>query len=356
VDAEEHAIEVQLPFIQTVLPGAKVLPVLVRDLPLSACESLARSIAQALRGRRALLVASSDMSHYPSDEGARRADGEMLRIVSRFDAGRVLRLESELRGRGIPGLACSLCGASALAVVMMASKALGADRAAVLPYANSGEVSGDRSRVVGYGAALFLRPAATSNQGGASVDSENIHFTPAQRKALFRIARESIHAALAGERPPESGPLEGPLALPRGVFVTLTHDGRLRGCIGHFEPDLPLAEIVAQMAAAAATQDYRFAADPVTEAEMGKVDIKISILSPLRKIRSVEEIEVGKHGIWVRSGSRSGTYLPEVATELGWNREQFLTRCCEEKAGLAPDAWKKGADIYIYTSQVLSEK
>ena len=110
------------------------------------------------------------------------------------------------------------------------------------------------------------------------------------------------------------------------------------------------------MAVAAATQDYRFAHDPVTEREMKDVDIKISILSPLKQIDSIEQIEIGKHGIWVRQGNQSGTYLPEVATDMGWTREQFLESCCAEKAGLSPDAWKEGADIYVYTSQVLKEK
>jgi AmmeMemoRadiSam system protein A len=188
------------------------------------------------------------------------------------------------------------------------------------------------------------------------VEMESIKFSAEEKKTLFRVARQSILAALDEQRPPEFSIEEPNLLVKRGVFVTLENRGRLRGCIGHFEPDLPLFEIVSQMAVAAATQDYRFAHDPVTEREMKDLDIKISILSPLKQIDSIEQIEIGKHGIWVRQGNQSGTYLPEVATDMGWTREQFLESCCVEKAGLSPDAWKEGADIYVYTSQVLKEK
>jgi AmmeMemoRadiSam system protein A len=241
--------------------------------------------------------------------------------------------------------------------VMLAAKALGAGKALLLPYANSGDAGGAKDRVVGYGAAAFINMQTGANSKGVnSVEVADIQFSPEEHRKLFSIARESIAAALSGERPREFEITESNLLLKRGVFVTLTRRDRLRGCIGHFEPDMPLNEIVAQMAVAAATQDHRFLDNPITQAEMKEIDVKISILSPLRKIQSIEEIEIGKHGIWVRMGGKSGTYLPEVATDMGWNRIQFLESCCEEKAGLPADAWKDGADIYIYSSQILKEK
>ena len=183
-----------------------------------------------------------------------------------------------------------------------------------------------------------------------------VDFSEGEKKKLFDIARGSIVSALKRERLPEFSVDEPNLLIKRGVFVTLMNHGRLRGCIGHFAPDLPLWEIVSQMAVAAATQDYRFAYNPVTLEEMEQIDVKISVLSTLKKVDSVEEIEVGKHGIWVRGEGKSGTYLPEVATEMGWDRIEFLEHCCVEKAGLSQDAWKKGADVYVYTSQILDEK
>jgi AmmeMemoRadiSam system protein A len=184
---------------------------------------------------------------------------------------------------------------------------------------------------------------------------DTIPFTQEETAMLFRIARESIAGALAGKPEPAPTVTEPNLLVKRGVFVTLTNQGRLRGCIGHFGQDTPLYEIVAEMASAAATQDYRFMYDPVTPKEMEVMDIKISVLSDLRKIRSIDEIEIGKHGIWIRQGSRSGTYLPEVATEMGWDREEFVEHCCLEKAGLPADAYKKGAEMLVYTSQILEE-
>ena len=110
------------------------------------------------------------------------------------------------------------------------------------------------------------------------------------------------------------------------------------------------------MAGAAATQDYRFMYDPVTSEEMKDIQIKISVLSELQRIQSIEEVEVGVHGIWIKQGNKGGTYLPEVATELGWDRETFVEHCCVEKAGLPSGAWKKDAELYVYTSQILTEK
>ena len=186
--------------------------------------------------------------------------------------------------------------------------------------------------------------------------TKDIAFSADEKAKLFRIARETVLAALKGERMPEFTVSEPNLLVKRGVFVTLTNHERLRGCIGHFGADFPLYQIVAEMARAAAVEDYRFAGDPVTVEEMKDVTIKISVLSEMEKIRSVDQIEVGKHGIYVRQGNRGGTYLPEVAVDMGWDRTEFLEHCCLEKAGLPADAWKKGAEIYIYSSQVLSEE
>ena len=185
---------------------------------------------------------------------------------------------------------------------------------------------------------------------------EDIPFTKEEIDQLFQVARESILSALKGERQP-TWHIDSPhLNLKRGVFVTLTNKGMLRGCIGHFGQDLPIWQIAQQMAIAAATEDYRFAYNPVTIKEMVQIDIKISILSDLVKVDSYKDIEVGKHGVWVKMGGRSGTYLPEVATEQGWNRTQMLESLCAEKTGIPRDAYKGDAELYIYTSQILKEQ
>jgi AmmeMemoRadiSam system protein B/AmmeMemoRadiSam system protein A len=357
---QEHSTEVQLPFLQTVLPGVPVVPLVIGQVSLKTAESIAKAVATAIKGKRVLLVASSDMSHYPSDRDARAVDSQIIEAVSQFNPEKVLSLSETLPRKGYRNLDCALCGSSALVTVMLAAKAMGADGVTVMPYANSGDVTGDKGRVIGYGAAAFIKKPAGAGSGRTApvknASNDDIPLSKNEKQQLLKIARESVKAALKNESFPETGDLPPNLLLKRGVFVTLTNQGRLRGCIGHFEQDMPLATAVRQMAAAAATQDYRFAYNPVTLKEMNGIDIKISILSELKLIHSIDEIIIGKHGIWVKQGKKGGTYLPEVAVELGWNREEFLSHCCAEKAGLSADAWKKDAEIYIYSSQIIGEK
>jgi len=350
----EHSVEVQIPFIQTVLPGVPIVPVVIGQLSYKDSKKLADAIVKAVGSKKVLLVASSDMSHYPNYKNACKVDQKTLDTIAAFNPKKVLSTSRSVLKKGIENLECTLCGETSVITVMLASKELGADKVKVLTYANSGDVSGERDRVVGYGTVVFYHKFKKVTHGGKKMLDE-IVFSKEEKKKLFNIARQSIIAALKREKIPEFSVTEPNLLLKRGVFVTLMNHGRLRGCIGHFEADFPLYQIASQMAVAAATQDYRFMYNPVTLDEMDQIDIKISILSALKKINSIDEIKVGKHGIWIRQGMRSGTYLPEVATEMGWNKIEFLEHCCVEKAGLPKDAWKKGADIYIYTSQVLDE-
>ena len=352
----EHSVEVQIPFIQTVLPGIPIVPMVVSgNLTYVEAKKISDAIIEAVEDRKVLLIASSDMSHYPSYRDAYEVDLRVLDRVGDFDYRSILKFNSMIMKEGIPGLECAMCGSGALATVMMASRQLGAKQVKVLPYMNSGDISGERHRVVGYGAAIFYCHDRLKRVDGDR-DMDEMALTKKETEKLFLIARESISSVLKKEQAPVFAVDEPNLLSKRGVFVTLLNRGRLRGCIGHFEPDTPLFQITANMAVAAATQDYRFAYDPVTLDEMDRIEIKISILSTLRKIDSVEEIVVGKHGIWITQGNRGGTYLPEVATEMGWDRTEFLEHCCVEKAGLDRDAWKHGALIYIYSSQILSDK
>jgi AmmeMemoRadiSam system protein A len=140
-----------------------------------------------------------------------------------------------------------------------------------------------------------------------------------------------------------------------GIFVTLKKYGELRGCIGSIEAVLPLRQGIPQLACSAAFEDYRF--KPVEEKEMKSLDIEISILSPNKKINSPDEIVMGKHGVIVKRGVNKGLFLPQVAQETGWTKEQFLNELCTEKAGLPADAWKqKDTELYIFTVYNFSEK
>lgn len=177
----------------------------------------------------------------------------------------------------------------------------------------------------------------------------------AARRTLIAIARDSVAAAVEGRKAPPlpAGAREGELTQPGGCFVTLKTHGELRGCLGHFEADAPIAERVNEMAAASATEDPRFLGNRLGVQDLPALEIEISVLSPREQVDDPLSIEVGRDGIYIRKGYRSGCYLPQVATELGWDKEQFLASCCSHKAGLSPDAWKDAdTTVMTFTAQV----
>lgn len=176
------------------------------------------------------------------------------------------------------------------------------------------------------------------------------------RAELLRLARGAVEAEVNGEPLPRAENPTGVLTEKRGVFVTLTNAGRLRGCIGTFHPTAPLAEMIVEMASAAA-RDPRFVAQPITPQELDRLTVKISVLSPLEKTERPEQLEVGKHGIYVVRGMRSGCFLPEVATEMGWSAAEFLSYCCATKAGLHGDSWQdKETEVYLFTTEQFSDE
>ena len=175
------------------------------------------------------------------------------------------------------------------------------------------------------------------------------------RAKLLELARSAVDAHVTGNVLPFAGDLTGVLAEPRGCFVTLTNEGRLRGCIGTFQPSAPLGRMIVEMAVSAA-RDPRFVYDPVTPEELSRLKIEVSVLSPLTETAEPQKLEVGTHGIYVVSGGRSGCFLPEVATDQGWDAEQFLTHCCASKANLPPDAWRQEeTKVYLFTSEKFGE-
>ena len=175
--------------------------------------------------------------------------------------------------------------------------------------------------------------------------------SPEDRTELVRLVRAAVEAAVSEGPLPTLRGLSGVLGEQRGCFVTLTNRGRLRGCIGTFHPDRPLAEMVIQMGAAAAS-DSRFLSNPVTVKELPELTVEVSVLSPLAKTAEPEKLEIGKHGIYVMRGGLAGCFLPEVAVEMGWNAREFLSQCCAGKADLHPDAWRQpGTAVFLFTSE-----
>ncbi|MFU8857738.1 MAG: AmmeMemoRadiSam system protein A [Deferrisomatales bacterium] len=176
--------------------------------------------------------------------------------------------------------------------------------------------------------------------------------TPGERQELLRLARRSVEAAARRSRSPAPAPEAASLCRAGGAFVTLHRAGQLRGCIGTFETSEPLYRTVAEMARSAAMGDPRFA--PVTPAEVPELDVEISVLSPLVRAERPEEVEVGRHGVYIIDGNYRGVLLPQVAVEHGWDRETFLDQTCR-KAGLPPGAWRRGGTIYVFEAEVFGE-
>jgi len=175
----------------------------------------------------------------------------------------------------------------------------------------------------------------------------------AQRKILLATARDTVEAVITG-RPVSQAKSDDPqLNANFGCFVTLKNGDRLRGCIGQFTSEGPLIELVVEMAKASATKDPRFFCDPVTADELKQLDIEISVLSPLKKTGDPLSLRLGIDGIYIKKGSASGCFLPQVATETGWSKEEFLSYCCSHKAGLASDAWKEPqTEVYLFDAEV----
>lgn len=177
-------------------------------------------------------------------------------------------------------------------------------------------------------------------------------------KAILKdIVCKSLHAALTGSTFAPEQPEDEALLLECGCFVTLTTDGNLRGCLGRFESDLPIYETVSIMTAQSALEDPRFAGNRLSINEIDNIHYDISILTPLEKCDDPENIVLGKHGIYIKSGFRSGCFLPQVATEQGWDIDQFWGYCCSHKAGLSYDAWRgSDVDLYTFTAEVIEGK
>ncbi|MDD5687442.1 MAG: AmmeMemoRadiSam system protein B [Elusimicrobia bacterium] len=364
VHIPEHSIEVQIPFLQKVLSNFKIVAILINDM--QQYEEVAGVIAKVIKGsnKSILLVASTDMTHYPVKKDAEMIDKNTLDTIEKFNPEKLIETDENWLSKGITELHCTLCGLPAVLTVMAASKILGADKAVTIHYSNSAESTyGDENRVVGYGAVAFVRTGNKSEVRGPrsevkSSKSEKKEFsiTKESQKELLNIARSSIEGYLTNGKIPKFSTKNQELLNNGAVFVTLEKSHDLRGCIGTTEARMPLYEAVTQLAIAAAVEDHRF--PPVSKNELKDITIEISVLSPLTKVASVDEIIEGKHGVVIKKGLRSGLFLPQVweHPEL-CKKDAFLSELCYQKAGLEPDAWKKGdVDIYIFTVFAFKEK
>lgn len=343
----EHAVEIQVPFLQVALPEAKLVPLIMGRQGLQPALELGKALAAAVRhasGKRIVLVASTDLSHYHGKEECGKMDAHIREAV--------LGLNYEAIARCMADGSCEACGAGPLIAVLYASKLLGADHAEVLAMGDSGDTCGGADKVVGYmAAALFQQDVQDASAALQDGDRDvNAEFNEQERAFLHELARNAIRSELFGEDFMEPENVSGHLREERGVFVTLKREGRLRGCIGYIVGTMPLVEAVTEMAKSAAFRDPRF--PPVGKDEFDSLEYEISVLTPLRRIANSGEVIVGRHGLLMKRGIRQGLLLPQVAVEYGWNREQFLDHTCE-KSRMEPGCWKDpDTEIYVFSAEV----
>ena len=344
-DAQEHSLEIQLPFLQVTVGDFRLTPVVMGEQSLENCRNLANAISNVCRGKNILLVASTDLSHFHPYEEAKRLDQIVIERLKAFD---ITGLDAALRGGK-----CEACGGGPVMSVLLAAQALGANKIKILHYANSGDITGDKRGVVGY-----LSAAVVDNPGNGTQRTKSepcrvgvdLGLTDEDKVCLHTIALNAIRKRLLSESQGDPPSPSARLEECRGAFVTLKIKGALRGCIGCITPRGPLSRIVGDMAVQAAFCDPRF--QPLTQEELGRIDIEISVLTSFQDIKGPEEIEVGKHGLFVCKGSQSGLLLPQVATEHDWDRIEFLEWTCQ-KAGLHKDAWKEpGTRIQVFSADI----
>ena len=219
-----------------------------------------------------------------------------------------------------------------------------------LMYRNSGDSPyGDKDRVVGYNAIAFTRKAKAEDRP----EDHLFHFSEAEKQAMIATARSAIYASLGLAFDGDDSPVGILKEKGYGVFVTLHLNGRLRGCIGRFTSSSTLHATIREMARSAAFSDPRFPA--LSRQEAPAIEIEVSVLSPLKRIRSIDEFKLGRDGIYMIKGGNHGTFLPQVAEETGWDTEEFLGHCARDKAGIGYYGWKD-AELYTYQTEVVKER
>ena len=343
---KEHSLEVELPFLQKSLDNLKIVPIILGQIDYSDSAMVAKAIKEITKDKKVLIVASTDLSHYHAYSKAIEMDTKTISYIKNLDAFGLW--QSEIKGE------TELCGLFPVLVLLNYAKELGLS-ADVLNYANSGDVTGDKSAVVGYSSIIFFKQNSNSGSGELSLKGEEEMFNHVEKKRLLEIARQTITEYVANGKIPDFKEDDPQLNIKSGAFVTLHKKGDLRGCIGIFSSNEPIYKTISKMAIESATQDPRFR--PVTKEELDKIKIEISVLTEPKLIDDWKKIRLGIDGVIIKNGSRQGVFLPQVATETGWDLETFLAQLCWQKAGLPQDCYKDPkTQIYTFQAIIFSEE
>ncbi|MCX6154865.1 MAG: AmmeMemoRadiSam system protein B [Candidatus Kapabacteria bacterium] len=341
----EHSVEVQIPFIQTYLPNVKIIPIVMGTQDSKAISDLTKAIVTSVKNskKNILLVASSDLSHYKSRTGARQIDIPLAETISRYDYFKFMLNCFSDRYQA--------CGYGPISVVMMAAEQLGANYNRVLNYATSADsplIKTPNDRVVGYvSSALINATGADSTKTFPALPT----ISQENRDRLFEVAKKAIFSSAKNDSSQQSPMIPRELALDYASFVTIKKNGQLRGCMGHIFSTQSIVQEIEETARMAAKSDPRFPA--LKASELDSIKIEISILSRFKRVMDYHEIEPGKDGVYIMSDGRSGLFLPQVATEQGWNRKALLENL-GLKAGLSTDSYlAPNAELYIFRTLVL---
>jgi len=339
-EGSEHALEVELPWLQRVLGSFELVPVVMGDQSYESSRALGVALAKLIQNNDTLIVASSDLSHYHPYDDAVTIDHKTLNALQAWDYFSM----SQNFGMRV----WEACGGAPIVAAMIAAERMGANQAVVLKYANSGDTAADHSRVVGYSAVALVK--TQHQQATGQPFSVGAH----DKTELLALARKSVEQAVRERKTyePAASSSES-LNQERGAFVTLKKSGELRGCIGYTSAVKPLYLTVRDTATLAALRDSRF--QPVSASELGQLEYEISVLSPLRRVLDVRQIKVGQHGWLMKNGDDQGLLLPQVPVEQGWERQKFLEQTCV-KAGMRPACWKdENTDIFMFTAVVFGQ-
>ncbi len=356
--AFEHAVEIQLPLLQCALPeGTPIVPILFARLDRDRRRAAARAL-DPWRDDRHLFLVSSDLTHYGDAYGYVPFTTEIAERLARLDTGAIQKFLA-LDAAGLvayeEATGITMCGLEAAAVALDAPPPP-AHRSVLLSYERSCDLTGEQSLSVSYAAALICAGAAENRAAPAREQS----LTDRERTFLASLARAAVDAAVCGGPAVEPEALATAADLPlaprldqeRGAFVTLTLDGRLRGCIGTLEASKSLVQTVVDSARSAACHDPRFAA--VRPEECARLQIEVSVLTPLSPVGDPQEIIIGEHGILLTKGRRQAVFLPQVPVEQGWDLEATLSQLAL-KAGLGADDWRRDCSFQVFAAEICHE-
>ena len=362
---QEHSLEVELPFLQIVAPGARIVPVLVGvNTDRETSRRMARTLA-GLLDERTVVVASSDFTHhgarygYAPFEGHEDLGGDLIRL-GRATADRLAAVDPDGFWYQVEVSGDTVCGRRPLAVLMELLSHAFDGTGSVVGVTTSGHASGSFELSVTYASVVYT--GGWKSWTAETPAPKLGDLSRAQEEALLELARATLQSHLAHDWALaewfETHADDSGLESLAGAFVTVHNtgrrakrDGRLRACMGVIEARQPALDAVVS-AAVSAAHDPRF--PPLDQTELDEVQLEVSVLSPAKRVPGPDSVQVGMHGVVLSKGGRRAVFLPQVAPEQGWNRDQMLDHL-SQKAGLPADGWRRGAEFEVFTAQVFGE-